>query len=86
MRKRQLPIALLKLPAKYVTFRRKCASHCNSLFRSVSFSLHFLTRGAICARFSPDDRHRIGPGYFFSMKIAALIHRRYMPLVVMLMQ
>jgi hypothetical protein len=37
-----LPIDLPKLPAKNVTFWQKRASHCNSLFRDVSFSLHFL--------------------------------------------
>src|SRR6202023_4179753 len=41
IRMRQLLVALLKRLAKYVTFRRKCPTHCNSLFRDVFFSLHF---------------------------------------------
>jgi hypothetical protein len=40
MRKRQLPVDLLKRTAKFMTFWQKCAVHCSTLFRHVSFSLH----------------------------------------------
>jgi hypothetical protein len=47
MRNHQLPIALLKRTAKYVTFRQKHAMQRNSLCRDVSFPLHFRLPGAI---------------------------------------
>jgi hypothetical protein len=41
MRNHQLPIALLKRTAKYVTFRQKHAMQRNRLCRDVSFPTHF---------------------------------------------
>jgi hypothetical protein len=46
---RQLHIALLKLPAQSVTFRRKRVTQRNSLYRDVSFPLHFLRARVINA-------------------------------------
>jgi hypothetical protein len=79
MRKRQLPGALLKLRAKYMTFRRKCAVHCNSLFSDVSFPLHLPSLGASGTLLFCAARQRARFGYFFSTETTALIHRRYMP-------
>jgi hypothetical protein len=84
MRKHQLPIALLKVLAEYVTFRQKCATHCNSLFRDVSFSLHFWFSARSTRNFFAAENNRARICYFFSMETTAIIHRRYMPRMVML--
>jgi hypothetical protein len=52
------------------------------LLHHVSFSLHFRRLTDIL---SVAEKVQTGFGYFFAMKMAAFIHRRYMSLLVMLM-
>jgi hypothetical protein len=76
-----LLFALLKLPPKFVTFQQKCATHRNNLSRYVSFWLYRARLGAV---FSTLEKLGAAARYFFAMETTAIIHRRYMPGIVML--
>jgi len=78
IRMRQLLVALLKRLAKYVTFRRKCVTHCNSLFRDVSFQLHFRRLAQSARIFFCAKKFCARVCYFFCMETAVILHRRYM--------
>jgi hypothetical protein len=61
-----MTIDLLKFSAKLVTFWRKWVTHCNTLFRHVSFSLHFFLLTCI---FSDAEIVHLHVSYFFLMKL-----------------
>jgi hypothetical protein len=55
------------------------------LKRCVFFATFATLSAMSTGSFFQSERHRPCVGYYFSMKTAAFVHRRYMSLIVMLM-